>query len=130
MKKLLFIMLSLCTVLSLCVSATEVYQYTYDDIGVTIQFDENSHFSSDERKYIADFLAYGNTKDSDTSTYAWCWLTGHDYQYDYVVSVHHRVSQTVPRCEETTYEVETCSKCDHLEYTALSAVYIDCCPEE
>jgi len=130
MRKLLLIVLCFCMTFTVYASDNEVYQYEYTDLDITIEFSESTQLSADERHYIADHLVYGNTEAEDTSTYAWCWLTGHDYQYDYVVAVHHRVLEKIPRCEETTYEVETCSKCEHLEYTALSTVYIDCCPEE
>ena len=130
MKKIFILILCLCMILPVNVSASEGYQLTYNDIGITVYFENSTHFSAEERQYIADQIVYGNAESNDSSTYAFCWLIGHDYQYDYVASVHHRVLDKAPRCEQTNYEVETCSRCDHLEYTPLSTVYIDCCPEE
>lgn len=130
MKKIFTIILCLCMAFSVHASSPDTYQYTYDNLGITVQFDESSHFSFDERQYLADILAYGNTVSDDSSAYAFCWLTGHDYQYDYVSATHHRVDDIAPRCEKITYEVETCSKCDHLEYTEIGRYFIDCCPEE
>ena len=130
MKKFIIFMLCLCMMLSMQVSAADRIQVAYEDLGITIYFSDNTHFSAEERQYIADGLVYGNIDSEDSSTYSLCWLTGHDYQYDYVASVHHRVLEKAPRCEQTNYEVETCSKCDHLEYTVINSYYITCCPEE
>ena len=130
MKKFFIVMLCLSMLFSVNISASDGYQLTYDDLGITILFENNTHFSADEQQYIADQIVYGNAESNDSSTFAFCWLTGHDYQYDYVAAVHHRVLEKAPRCEQTTYEVETCSRCDHLEYSPLTTVYINCCPEE
>lgn len=130
MKKLLLVLLCFCMTFTVHAFDDEVYQFSYDELDITIQFSEDTHFSEAERKIVADLLVYGNNEPTESSTYAWCWLTGHDYQYDYVSATHHRILEKAPRCEEITYEVETCSKCDHLEYTEISSMYINCCPEE
>lgn len=131
MKKLIFVLV-LCvslTIPALAISSNEI-QYDYEAMGKTIVFSKNTNYTPEERQYIADIIAYGTFNDSSASTYAWCWLTGHDYQYEYVYAIDHKISPDVPRCFETTYRVETCTKCDHSEITDLGGVYIDCCPEE
>lgn len=107
-----------------------VYKFEYEEQGITILFDENSELTNEERQYIADILVYGNSAPEESTTYSMCWLTGHNYQYDYITSIQHKVSAESPRCYETTYRVETCSKCDHMEYTEISGVFIPCCPED
>lgn len=111
-------------------ATSDIYQFEYEEQGKTIIFEENTNFSNNERQYIADILVYGNTNEESSTTYAWCWLTGHDLTYESVIEIQHKVSATTPRCLKTTYKVETCSKCDHMEITTLSSTYIICCPEE
>ena len=130
MKKFLFVLLCICMAMTCYATTSEDYAFEYNDLGLTIVFDDTTNFTSSERQTIADILAYGNSEPEDSTTYAWCWLTGHDYQYDYVFEIEHKVSSSAPRCYKTTYKVETCSKCDHMEYTAISSVFISCCPEE
>ena len=130
MKVLISIILCICLSLSVTASQTAIYQFEYDDLGITIIFEDDSNFTNDERKYLADILAYDTPVSDNATTYAWCWLTGHDYQYDSVISIEHKVDDLAPRCYQTIYKVETCSKCDHLETTIINTSYIDCCPEE
>ncbi len=130
MNKLIGILLCLCMSLTTFATQPEIYQFEYEDLGLTIIFDEKSNFNNEERAYLADILAYGAPVCDNATTYAWCWLTGHDYQYDSVISIEHKVDTLAPRCYETIYEIETCSKCDHMETTVLNTTYIDCCPED
>lgn len=130
MKKIIFVILCLCMAISSYATASNAYQFEYEDSRITIIFEETSTFTPDERQTIADILVYGDSESEDSSTYAWCWLTGHDYVYNSVSAIEHKVSDLAPRCYRTTYRVETCNNCDHMEYTELSSIYIDCCPEE
>lgn len=111
-------------------TVSDTYQLEFEEQGITIVFEENTTFTNEERQYIADTLVYGTTNTDNTTTYAWCWLTGHEYQYEYVYAVEHKASATTPRCLKTTYRVETCTKCDHMEMTEISSTYIICCEEE
>jgi len=129
MKKLIFIILCTCMVLTIHASTPEQFEFNYVDQGVTIIYEEDTAFSNEKRQYIADQLVYGDT-DNGISTYAWCWLTGHDLVSDSVIEIQHKVSSTVPRCYKTIYEVITCTKCDHTETNKLSSVFIPCCPED
>ncbi len=129
MKKLIFIILCVCMTVTSYAHTSDQLAFVYEDQDVTIMFDENTVFTQDECKYIADLLVYGNTDDG-ASTYAWCWLTGHDMVSDSVVELKHKVAVSVPRCMQTVYKVESCSKCDHVETTNLGSVMLDCCPED
>ena len=130
MKKILFIILCICMVITSHATTSDTYQFEYEEQGKTIIFDDNTTFTSEERQYIADVLVYGNSDTENSTTYAWCWLTGHDLSYESVIEIQHKVSATEPRCYKTTYKVETCSKCDHMETTTLGSTFIVCCPEE
>jgi len=129
MKK--FFVLLICSILAInctAISGTEpTYEYIIDDTHITIEFDSDSVFSAEQQQLIADRMVYG---DDGASTYAWCWLTGHDIVTDGVSLIEHKVYTSSPRCIRRTYSVETCTKCDHYEQTLISTVLIVCCPEE
>ena len=122
----LFIMLST-NVLALTSSAG-VLEFAEENIIVT--FDENTTLTEEQQLMVAERLVYGASGDDGAATYAWCWLTGHDYTYDTVQVITHKKSVDRPRCYRETYNVETCTKCDHMSEELLTAVYIICCPEE
>lgn len=129
MKKLLtlvlFVILAInCTAVSVMDSS---FNYTLDDKQITIEFTADSVLSTEKQQQVANHIVHG---DDGTSTYAWCWLTGHDYVYESVIAIEHKVATLSPRCMKRTYSVETCSKCDHIEETLLSEVLIACCAEE
>lgn len=105
-----------------------VFEFEFDNKVVT--FEESTTLTEAEMQTIAEWLVNGTPEDDGASTYAWCWLTGHDYKYDMVSVITHKVYPDSPRCYEETYEIETCSKCDHFKEELLTAVYIVCCPEE
>ena len=133
--KIIRIILSfiLCSVLSLSFSAnviseTEIY---YQEENLTVIFEENSVLSSEQKQFIADTIVSGEPIiDDGISTYAWCWLTGHDLVYEGVTVIEHKVSPSNPRCKENIYDVESCTKCDHMEYTLVYSGMTLCCPEE
>ncbi|MBQ2880636.1 MAG: hypothetical protein IJE40_00050 [Clostridia bacterium] len=126
MKKLFLIPL-FCILFSLTCFAQAEYNYENED--TTVIFQTNSAFSDETKQYIADRLIYGK-HDDDISTYAWCWLTGHDKQTETVYVIKHKLFPTEPRCEETEYSVTTCSKCDFYEEAEIASYYISCCPED
>jgi len=129
MKKILPILL--CAILAINCSAISIgdgsYDYIIDDTQITVEFASDSALSAEKQQQIADHMLYG---DDGASTYAWCWLTGHNYVTEAVYVIEHKVYADSPRCVKSTYAVETCTKCDHLEETLVSSVYIVCCPEE
>ena len=58
-------------------SASDLTEMNYE--GITVTFSEGSNYTNDEKKIIADRLVYGYTEEEKkSSTYAWCWLTGHN----------------------------------------------------
>lgn len=110
------------------ISETEFY---YQDEDVTVTFDVESSLSADQKQFIADKIVAGDPLVYDgISTYSLCWLTGHDIITEAVFAVEHKVSETNPRCKKDTYSVESCTKCDHMEYELVSTMMILCCPVE
>jgi len=122
-----------CIALSLSFSAnviveSEIY---YQEEDITVIFDSESVLSDEQKQFLADKIISGETiSDDGVSTYAWCWLTGHDIVNEVVSVIEHKVSATNPRCKKETYDVESCTKCDHMDYTLISTVMLLCCPEE
>jgi len=129
MKKILVMIL--CAFLAINCTAFTVgdptYDYVTEDSHITISFASDSALSAEKQQQIADYMVYG---DDGASTYAWCWLTGHDYVYESITVIEHKVRALSPRCMERNYSVETCSKCDHIEETLISESLIACCPQE
>ena len=129
MKKILTIIL--CAVLAInCTAFTmsdSTYEYIVDDSHITIEFSSASVLSTEKQRQIADQMVYG---DDDASTYAWCWLTGHNYVTEAVTAVEHKVYTLSPRCIQRIYSIETCTKCDHFEETLIATTSIACCPED
>ena len=129
MKKIFVFIL--CIVLAVNCSAFSVggsaYEYEIDDTHITIKFSTDSVLSAEKQQQIANRMVYG---DDGVSTYAWCWITGHDYVYENVSAIEHKVTALSPRCMKRTYSIETCSKCDHFEETLIGDSLIVCCPED
>jgi len=129
MKKILTFIL--CAVLAVNCSAftfgDTTYDFVVDDTEITIVFDSDSALSADKQQQIANYMVHG---DDGASTYAWCWLTGHNLVTENVMSIEHKVTALSPRCMESIYSVETCTKCDHIEETLIAQSLIACCPEE
>ena len=104
--------------------------YEFSDENKVVVFNETCTLTEEQKDIVAERLVYGVPSDEGVSTYAWCWLTGHDYEYNTVSVITHKVYPNHPRCYQETYNVETCTKCDHMSEELLTGVYIICCPEE
>ena len=102
--------------------------FVFDDKVVT--FEATSTLTAEKQQMVEERIVYGAPEDDGVSTYAWCWLTGHDYEYNTVSVITHKKSAYSPRCYMENYNVETCTKCDHMSEEYIGAVYIVCCPEE
>ena len=129
----IIIVLVLCVTFSLSFTASAISEseFFYPEKSISVVFDTASVLSAEQKQFIADKIVLGESiVDDGVSTYALCWLTGHDIVNELVTVVEHKVSTTIPRCKDNLYDVETCSKCDYLEYTLISSNMIFCCPEE
>lgn len=65
---------------------------------------------------------------SGTSFNIICALFGHNFSGGYIFVITHRVSPKNPRCLESLYYVEVCSRCGYVESTLLTEYSITCCP--
>ena len=129
MKYKIFFTIMTVYVLSLVISATNEYPYIYEypEHNITIEFEENSIFSPDDRQMIADSIAY-NT--SVAQPYSLCWLLGHDIYTETVTATYHEKSEYDPRCQLEIYHVEKCTKCDYAYPRLVDSRYITCCPPD
>lgn len=133
MKKFKFLMIPFLCILLIVTTlahASSVGVYEFADEGKVVTFSEDSTLTEEQQQLVAERLVYGSPEDSGIQTYAWCWLTGHDYTYDTVLVITHKKRAASPRCYRETYNVETCTKCDHMSEELLGGVYIVCCDEE
>lgn len=114
-------------VLSFVVSAMDesTYTYEYSELDLTVEFDETSVFSNDERQMIADSIAYDAPIQQ---TYSWCWLLGHDLYVETVSALYHKKSEYDPRCQLEVYDVERCENCDYIYARLVGSRYVSCCP--
>lgn len=129
MKKTIFLLITLFFLSITCYASTmSGIIYEYDDI--TVVFDENSSFSADKQKQIADSIA-GIQNNSGVSTAGLtCSLLGHDLTTEYVIVYQHKILATEPRCVKQEYNISSCSRCDYTYRELISTTRIYCCPEE
>jgi len=133
MKTLRFLIIPvLCMILAVNIAAFSSGngEYEFADVNKVVTFEDNSALTEEQQQMVAERLVYGAPEDDGASTYAWCWLTGHDYTYDVVIVTTHKMRADSPRCYEESYNIETCTKCDHFREEFLTGVYVVCCPEE
>ena len=122
-----------CIAFSLSFSANEIVESEiyYPEEDITVVFNENSALSSEQKQFISYKIVSGEPIGNDgVSTYSLCWLTGHDIINEMVTVIEHKVRVSNPRCDKNSYNVESCNKCDYMEYELISEVYYPCCPEE
>lgn len=134
MKKLkIMLAIVLCMVFSIPFSANTMVEsvFYYQEEDITVVFDSESILSSEQKQFVADKIVSGESIVAEgISTYSLCWLTGHDIISEAVFAVEHKVRLDSPRCNKKTYNVESCTKCDYMEYELVSEIYHVCCPEE
>ena len=44
--------------------------------------------------------------------------------------IKHKALSVAPRCADQLYEVVTCTRCDYMDATLVSQLFIYCCPED
>lgn len=130
--RVLAFLLVIITVLTVVASATgentTTYTYETEDAEYTVIF-SNSSMSQEKQEAIAQKLI--GLDDSSVQTYGLgCTLFGHDYLYDRVHVVTHKVYSTSPRCKRQTYDITYCEDCDYYEEKLVAVTYIVCCPED
>ena len=102
----------------------------------TVTFTQNTNFSYDEQMLIADVIFENkmgvvsiNPEEVQPASLT-CTLFGHDLVSEYVYSTDHKVRSTQPRCKQSTYVIDTCSRCDYTDVERVGSEYIECCPND
>lgn len=122
---LLVIMTALSVVASATSENTATYTYETEDTEYTVIFSDSS-VPQEKQEAIAQKLI--GIDDSSAQTYGLgCTLFGHDYLYDTVHVVTHKVRSSAPRCKQDTYHVTSCEDCDYFEEELVAITYIYCC---
>lgn len=123
-------LLTLVLAINCCAVNISSGEVVYEDENITVTFSNDTKYSIDEQKVIADMLVYG-ADESRVNTYnIICDLFGHNLSREYIEVIQHKVDDLSPRCVKKTYSADGCSRCDYFEYELISFVYVPCCPEE
>ncbi len=123
---LLVIMTALSVAASATSESTNTYSYETEDTEYTVVFTNNS-VPAEKQEAIAQKLI--GIDNSSAQPYGLgCTLFGHDYVYDTVRVITHKVRAIHPRCKEDTYDVTYCEDCDYFEEELVETTYIRCCP--
>lgn len=54
-------------------------------------------------------------------------IFGHNLSTHQAASISHKVYAAAPRCQQNTYLITACSRCDYLEREWLNSIRIHCC---
>lgn len=121
----LILMTALCVVASAESTGNNTYTFETEDAHYTVTFESNN-LSEEQQSRVAEGLVFG--KEDSAVTYGLgCTLFGHDYVYDTVYVITHKVRTTHPRCKQAIYDVTTCEDCDFYEETLIKTQFVDCC---
>lgn len=113
---------------ALSVSADSTVGNTYHIDNVTVVFDVESQFSTEEQEMIANLLV--NSEYGVAKANLICNIFGHKSTSETVITITHKASATDPRCLQEIFTVTTCSRCDEATVERNSYAYIFCCPED
>lgn len=122
---LLVMMTALTIVASASGENTTTYTYETEDTEYTVTFSDNTA-PKEKQEAIAQKLIGLNASSAQTYGLG-CTLFGHDYLYDTVHVVTHKVRATAPRCKRDSYDVTYCEDCDYFEEDLYATTYIYCC---
>ena len=126
MKKIISLILSLCFILSLGVipsSAEEAVET--NDVTIIIH---NENISEETKEKLIAFYSNPEIHDNTASTYGLtCTLFGHKLESSMTTVITHKVRTTAPRCQEKSYNYESCTRCDYENSTLIGSTYIHCC---
>jgi len=125
MKKLPIIALLIFVLFSTSIYCSADCSHTDEEI--TIIYQEDSALT-DSQKEI--FLSLITSDTSEHTPYSLKCLFGHDKITEYASVIKHKALSVEPRCASQLYEVITCTRCDYMDATLVSNVFIFCCPED
>jgi len=127
---LIFIIITVLTIN--CYANDNISIDVVDENNITLTFDDN--ISEDLKNRLTDIVLnhhINGHSTNNTSTYSLlCTLFGHNTENNSVNVTEHKVDVEAPRCYMTTYNVETCTRCDYENVTVIGEMYIYCCPED
>lgn len=118
----------------ICLASAEQATTFYYDNGKEITV-INESLTYEEKKMIADYIAYGITPNDslstgeDIQTPLLCTLFGHNLTTTYVREITHNVYTESPKCVRNEYECVYCtrSSCDYIVNTLITSVRIATC---
>ena len=128
MKKFFITILLLSTLLSTgiyCSADSNDCSHNIDDI--TVIYQENSVWTDAQKEQFIELVLSGN---SEQTPYSLLCLFGHDKVTEYHQIIKHKALSVEPRCANQLYEVITCTRCDYMDATLVSNIFIHCCPED
>ena len=114
--------------LTLGVSADSIGEKQYQIDNVTVIFDANSQFSSEQQETIANLLVHPEYGVAQANLI--CNIFGHKNTTEGVTTITHKIFEESPRCMQENFIVTTCSRCDEYTVERASYYYITCCPED
>ncbi len=117
--------------MALCVTtfASGTNEVVFERDNVEIIFNEKTPFTSVQREQIVSCLYGDCVYEMKAASYNLiCALFGHDYIYDTVITITHKVRDANPRCLREIFEIGLCTRCDATTMTCLNSAYITCCP--
>ena len=130
MKKILVVLLVIVLTFgaTLGVSADDIIGNTYQIENVTVIFDTDSQFSSEQQEIIAELLV--NPEYGVSQANLICNIFGHKNTSETVITITHKAKANSPRCLQENFTVTTCSRCNESTVERNSLFYITCCPED
>ena len=127
-----FILVLTAIALTVCftfgVSADTTVGNTYQIENVTVVFDPDSQFTSEQQEIIAKLIV--NPEYGVSQANLICNIFGHKNSQEGVSTVTHKVSATNPRCLQEFFTITMCSRCEETTVERDGYCYITCCPEE
>ncbi len=123
---IMVVILTVSATLGVFADSTVGDTYQIDD--VTVIFDANSQFSSEQQETIANLLVHPEYGVAQANLI--CNIFGHKNTSETVITITHKVFEESPRCLQENFTVTTCSRCDEYTVERNSYAYIPCCPED
>ena len=132
MKKAISFIVATFIIFMFCFSPTaagnESNVYSFGN--TEIIFEELSQFDAETKNLIIAYLLFddsiGDGHGTNNPENIICDIFGHKYTTETVITITHNVRETQPTCLEETYDVSVCSRCNHVESTLISQIYIYC----
>ena len=99
----------------------------YTPENITIIYQEDSVWTEQQKEQFFNLILSGQT---ESVPYSLLCVFGHDTVTEYHHVIKHKALSVEPRCANQYYEVITCTRCDYMDATLVSNLFIYCCPED